>query len=349
MVFSPVYYKHDPGRGHPESGRRLGAIVNELKQGQLSKSTNWRFIPPEKAHIEEAAMVHDIEYIRCVKALCKSGGGLLDSGDTMVSPDSFEVAMYALGGTLKAVRLVMQRQFENAFALVRPPGHHAGRFYGLGFCIFNNIAAAAQYLLECFRLQRILILDIDAHHGNGTQEIFYETDRVLYVSLHEDPRGFPGTGFLDQVGEGKGRGYKVNVPLPFRSADRIYLKAIREIVIPIARQYQPQFMLVSAGLDCHYADPVGHLSLSALCYDKIYETIISLASQTCNGRLVMALEGGYNVRCVGMLAAEAIAKMGGSLYRVDDKISASSKKGREKGEEAIKDAKKVQRNYWNLG
>jgi acetoin utilization deacetylase AcuC-like enzyme len=349
VVFSPVYYRHNPGRGHPESARRLSAIVNELTRGQLSRSRNWEFVNPEKASVEEVRLVHDAEYIRYVKVLCKSGGGLLDSGDTLASPDSFETALYAVGGAVKAVRLVTQLKFKNAFALVRPPGHHAARFYGLGFCIFNNVAIAAQCLLHDSKLKRVLILDIDAHHGNGTQQIFYETDRILYVSLHEDPRGFPGTGFVNEVGERRGRGFNVNVPLPFRTSDQIYLKALREIMIPIVLQYRPQFILVSAGLDCHYSDPVGHLSLSALCYDKVFETIVTLASRVCSGRLVFILEGGYSVRFVGRIAASAVGRMSGSAYRVDDRVSASKKSVREQGEKVIKEVKKVQRSFWNLG
>jgi len=348
VVFSPEYYKHNPGKDHPESARRLSAIVNELKRGQLSKSRSWQFVKPDKARIEDVALVHDMEYIRYVRALCRSGGGLLDSGDTVVSPVSFEVALYAVGGALNAVRLVMQREFENSFALVRPPGHHAARFYGLGFCIFNNVAIATKYLLQDFELERILILDIDSHHGNGTQEVFYETDKVLYASLHENPRDFPGTGFVKEVGAGQGRGYTVNIPLPFRTVDKIYLKAWKEIVMPIARQYKPQFILVSAGLDCHYGDPVGRLSLSALCYDEIFHSVVNLASQACNGRLGLILEGGYGVKFIGKIAAAAIARMSGSMCHIDDRVPALKQSVRDKGERVIEEVKKVQRSFWSL-
>jgi len=348
IVFSPKYYQHNPGRDHPESAQRLRAIVNELKRGRLSSSGNWQFVEPEKARMEDVELIHGREYIKLVEVVCKSGGGLLDSGDTAVSPKSFEVALYAVGGTLKAVNLVMEKRFENAFALVRPPGHHAGKFCAYGFCIFNNVATAAEYLLRKFRLKRILILDIDAHHGNGTQEAFYETNKVLYISLHQNPRDFPGTGFIDEIGEGEGLGYNVNIPLPFKTGDQIYLRAVKEIVTPVIRKYKPQFILMSAGLDGHYTDPVANLSLSALCYQEIYEIIVNLASEICEGRFVSVLEGGYSLNFLGKIVATAIAKMSGSLYILDDNVPTSKKRVRIQGENIIKEVKKVQRVFWNL-
>jgi acetoin utilization deacetylase AcuC-like enzyme len=349
VIFSPVYYRHNPGRGHPESARRLRAIVRELKKSKLQGVGNWQFVKPEKARLKDVELVHGLEYIEFVESMCKSGGGLLDmEGDTVASPESFDVALYAIGGTLKAVNLVMKEKFQNAFALVRPPGHHAGKYSARGFCIFNNIVIAAKYLLKEFKLKRILILDIDAHHGNGTQEIFYETNKVLYISLHEDPREFPKKGFTDETGEGEGLGYNVNVPLPFRTGDQIYLKAINEIVKPIINQYKPQFILVSAGLDGHYADPVGSLSLSALCYEEVYETIFNAASEMCGGKLVSVLEGGYSLRFIGKLAVVAVAKMSEAIYSVEDNVPMTRKRIIEQGEKVIKEVKHVQKAFWNV-
>jgi acetoin utilization deacetylase AcuC-like enzyme len=203
-------------------------------------------------------------------------------------------------------------------------------------------------LLRKSGLQRVLVFDIDVHHGNGTQEIFYETDEVLYVSLHENPRDFPGTGFIDEIGEGSGVGYNVNIPLPFGSGDQIYLRAVTEIAIPIAHQYKPQFMLMSAGFDTHYADPIGRLSLSAKCCSKVYESLLDLASKTCGGKLVAVLEGGYNLRFVGKMAASAIARMSRTPYLVEDKAPEVSKKTIARGERVLEEVKKVQRDYWNI-
>jgi len=347
VIFSPKYYQHNTGRSHPESAKRLGVIVNELK-GKLSRSKNWNFVEPQKARIEDVELVHGIEYIKFVETFCRSGGGILDLEDTVVSPESFEVALYAVGGTLKAVELVMEKKFENAFALVRPPGHHAEKFRAFGFCIFNNTAIAANYLLRKHGLKRILILDIDAHHGNGTQEPFYGTSKVLYISLHQDPRNFPGTGFIDEIGEGEGLGYNVNIPLPLQTSDQVYLKAVKEIAMPIIYQYKPQFILVSAGLDGHYTDPVASLSLSALCYQKVYETIVTLASRICEGRLVSVLEGGYSLKFVGKIAAACIAKMSETPYIVEDKDLATNERVRRQGEKVIENVKEAQRAFWNV-
>lgn len=348
IVFSTKYYQHNPSRNHPECAQRLRFIINELKREKLSCGGNWQFVEPEKASIEDVALIHYREYIKLVEAICKSGGGVIDSGDTIASPKSFEVALYAVGGTLKAVNLVMEKKFANAFALVRPPGHHAGKFRACGFCIFNNVAIAAENLLKKFGLKRILILDIDAHHGNGTQEAFYETDSVLYISLHQDPRSFPGIGFIDEIGEDEGLGYNINIPFPFGTSDQVYLKAMREVVAPVARQYKPQFILVSAGLDGHYADPVANLLLSTSCYKEVYDIMMKLAAEECDGRIVSVLEGGYNLNFLGKIATTIIAKMSMTNYSLKDKIPSINERIRKKGEKIIEEVKKVQSNFWNL-
>jgi acetoin utilization deacetylase AcuC-like enzyme len=239
IVFSPIYYRHNPGKSHPESAKRLHTIINELEKSGLTENKNLQLVHPDKASIEDIELVHAVEYIRLVEAVCKSGGGLLDLQDTVVSPESFEVALCAAGGALKAVDLVMKGKCENAFAMVRPPGHHAGKYRALGFCLFNNVAIAAEHLLRRFKVKRVLILDVDAHHGNGTQEKFYDRSDVLYISLHEDPSSFPGTGFIDEIGEGKGLGYNVNIPLPFGTTDHVYLKAMKEILTQFSEVLKP--------------------------------------------------------------------------------------------------------------
>ncbi|MBS7632021.1 histone deacetylase [Candidatus Bathyarchaeota archaeon] len=348
VIFSPVYYRHNPGKSHPESARRLHAIVKELAKKEAAAQKNWNFVKPEMASVEDVELVHGIEYIKLVEAVCRSGGGLLDLEDTVVSPESYKVALYAVGGALKAVKLVLKCDFQNAFALVRPPGHHASKYRACGFCLFNNVAIAAKYLIQKCDFKRVLILDVDAHHGNGTQEIFYETSKVLYISLHEDPYGFPGTGFAGEVGEGEGEGYNVNVPLPFMTADDVYLRAAKEIVEPIVAQYDPQFVLVSAGFDGHFSDPVGNLSLSESCYQKVFELIVNLTSKTACGRLVSILEGGYNARFLGKNVAIALAAIDGVSCNIHSKFRKSSRSVKKRGEKVIEEVRKIQKKYWAI-
>jgi len=348
IIYSPKYLDHNPGVGHPESPRRLRVIMDELNRSGLLERGNCTLIEPEPASIEEVQLVHEPDHIRLVKECSERGGGLLDLGDTVVGPKSFEVALLAAGGALKAVDLVMAGRFQNAFALVRPPGHHAGPYYAMGFCLFNNIAVAVAHLLRDFSLDRVLILDIDSHHGNGTQEIFYETNKVLYVSLHHDPRGFPGTGFADEVGRGKGLGYKVNVPLPFRIDDQIYLQAVDQVVTPIVSQFKPQFVLVSAGFDGHYTDPVGELSLSASGYIETFKRTLNLASRLCEGKLVAVLEGGYSLNFLGKIITGVVAEMAGVSYSIQDRGPVAGFSVRKQAEKVMREVRSVQSSFWNL-
>jgi acetoin utilization deacetylase AcuC-like enzyme len=349
VIFSPKYLKHDTGRDHPESPARLRVIREELNKSGLLKTGKCSIVKPKLARVEDVELVHEPDYIELVKRFCNYGGGLLDLGDTVVCPKSFEIALLAVGGAIEAARLVVTGRFRNAFALVRPPGHHAGRYYALGFCVFNNAAIASAYLLRRFGLKRILILDIDAHHGNGTQEIFYNTNKVLYLSLHQDPRGFPGTGFIDEVGEQEGRGYTVNVPFPFRTPDKVYLQAFNQIVIPITQQYKPEFILVSVGFDGYYADPIGTLSLSAGIYMKAFSKILNLASRFCNGKLVAILEGGYHLGALGRIACSVIAELADVPYTLRSKRSRqSSARLVRRAERIIDEVQEVQSSFWSL-
>ncbi len=348
IIYTPKYLDHKSGRGHPESPKRLKWIMKELNNSGLLNSEKCSLVEPEPAKIEDVELVHESDYIRLVKKVSERGGGILDLGDTVVSAKSFDTALFAVGGAINAVNLVMERRVQNAFALVRPPGHHAGPYYAMGFCLFNNIAIAATHLLRNFNLNRILILDVDTHHGNGTQEIFYETDKVLYVSLHHDPKGFPGTGFADEVGDDNGMGYTVNIPFPFHTDDQIYIRAMNEIVLPIVRQYKPQFILVSAGFDGHYSDPIGELSLSTFSYTETFEKILTLASQLCNGKLVVVLEGGYSQEFLGTITAAVIAKMSGVTYSIQDRQLTATPRIRKRAEEILNEVKDIQSSFWNL-
>jgi acetoin utilization deacetylase AcuC-like enzyme len=348
VIYSPKYLRHKTGPHHPEVPSRLRVINRELNKSGILENERCTLVEPEIATINSLQLVHDIDYIQQIKQFCRCGGGQLDKEDTVVSRESYEVARLAAGGTVKAADLVMTGKYRNAFAFVRPPGHHAGPDYPMGFCVFNNVAVSAAYLLEKFSLDRVLILDVDAHHGNGTQEIFYRSNRVLYVSLHEDPIEFPLTGFADEVGEDEGLGYTVNVPLPYGTADRTYIRAFNEVVAPIINQYKPQFILVSTGFDAHYADPVGNLYLSTFSYAKIFDAILEAASKFCQGKVVAVLEGGYSLRFLGRMACAVTARFAGIPYVIHDRHRGAGVKIRKKEEKAIAQVKKIQAPFWNI-
>lgn len=348
VLFTSKYLDHNSGYNHPESSDRLKVIMKELRKSGLFKAERCSLLEPKRASVDDVKLVHEADYIRLVERSCSLGGGLLDLGDTVVSPESYETALYAVGGALMAVDLVMAGEFQNAFALVRPPGHHAGRNYAMGFCLFNNVAVAAVHLLRNFNLKRILILDVDAHHGNATQEIFYETDKVLYMSLHQDPTSFPGTGFADETGKGKGLGYTVNVPFPYQTGDQAYLKVFNHILVPIIQQYKPQFILVSTGFDGHYTDPVASLSLSSSTYLKIFRKVLNLAAKFCARRTVAVLEGGYNLSYLGKMATGIIGRMAGISYTIQEKHPVTAPEIQRQAEKTIEKIKRTQTSFWDL-
>lgn len=348
VIYSPVYLRHKTGPHHPEVPSRLRVIIRELKKSGILNNNNCSLVEPKKVNIDVLKLVHDSNYIQQIRKFCSCGGGLLDREDTVVSRESYDVALLAAGGAVNAASLVMDGTYSNAFALVRPPGHHSGPDYPMGFCVFNNVAVAASHLLNNFGLDRVLILDVDAHHGNGTQDIFRKSNKVLYISLHEDPIEFPLTGFADEVGEDEGLGYTVNVPFPYGTDDKIYLKGFNEVVAPIINQYKPQFIIVSIGLDNHYSDPIGNLYLSNLSYNKIFDTILNLAEKYCQGKLVAVLEGGYSLKFIGKMACAITAKMAGLSYSFNDKPQTTEPKIRKKAKKMLTEVKKNQSVFWNL-
>ncbi len=348
VIYSPKYLNHKTGWNHPDSPKRLEVIFREMKCSGILDKEECSVIKPEPARTSDLTLVHKPEHIELVRQCCASGGGLLDIGDTIVCSESFEVALLAAGGAVKAVDLVMAGKLRNAFALIRPPGHHAGSYYAMGFCVLNNVAVAASHLLQHAEVNRVLILDIDAHHGNGTQEIFYNTNEVLYISLHQDPTIFPQAGFPEEVGEEKGLGYTVNIPLPFHTDDQTYLQAFSQIVPPIVQQYRPQFTLISIGFDTHYADPVGELSLSMYGILEVFTKILKLADKFSKAKLVAVLEGGYSLRFLGRMATAAVARMAGVRYQIQDKRPATRPRISKQAKEIIEDLRKKQSMFWDF-
>lgn len=290
-VYDPIYLDHHT-ENHPESPERLSAIIDHLRaEGILDELVR---IAPRKATVEELLTVHSDRHIDKVDQVSRRGDSDIEI-DTQVSRRSYEVALWAVGGVIRAVEEVVAGNVDSAFALVRPPGHHATRTEAMGFCLFNNIAVAARYALNHLGIKRILIADYDVHHGNGTSDAFYADDSVLYFSTHQSPY-YPGTGDADEIGYGRGVGYTINVPLPPHVGDEGYARVFQEILVPAARRFKPELILVSAGFDAHAADPLASMDLSTAGYANLARCLKSLANELCQGRLVFALEGGYDLK-----------------------------------------------------
>jgi len=292
-VYDPIYLKHDTGE-HVENGGRLEAIISHLEATGLKKQLT--LIKPRPASVEELSLVHTKQHISYIQDIAKKGGGWVDA-DTVMSPHSYEVARYAAGGAIAAVEAVMEGKVNSAFALLRPPGHHATPHRAMGFCLFNNIAIAAEHALAKYKLERVLIIDFDTHHGNGTQEIFYDRPQVMYISTHEYPL-YPGTGDVGETGKGSAKGTTVNIPLPAGCGDNEYRMVFEQVIAPAARRFKPQLVLVSAGYDTHWADGIALMQVSVSGFGEMARIISGLASELCDGRLVFTLEGGYNLRAL---------------------------------------------------
>jgi len=293
IIYDAIYLEHDTG-DHVENSRRLVETMSYLKETGIME----KLVPlsARPASLEELEMIHSPNHISYVKSIAERGGGWLDP-DTVMSPKSYEAALYAAGGLLVAVEAVMKGEVDNAFALVRPPGHHAVRDRAMGFCIFNNVAIAARFALTKFNLNRVLIADFDVHHGNGTQDAFYADPEVLYFSTHQYPY-YPGTGWINEVGTGEGEGFTVNFPMTAGWGDEEYLRAFNEVLGPAARRFQPQLILVSAGFDPHWADQLAMMQVTITGFARMAMILKELAAELCQGRLIFTLEGGYNLQVV---------------------------------------------------
>lgn len=310
-------------------------------------------IAPRYATEAELALVHDPAYIARVQAIAAQGGG--DAGvNAPLGPDGFAIAALAAGGAIAAVDAVMAGTVKNCYALVRPPGHHAVADRGLGFCIFNNIAIAARHAQRTYGLRRIAIIDWDVHDGNGTQEAFYADGDVLFVSLHQDGLFPPDMGLLDQVGSGAGVGKTVNVPLPPGSGDAAYAAAIARVVAPIVRQFAPELLLISCGLDAGAFDPLGRMNLSSVGFRELTEAALALADECCGGRLVVVHEGGYSQTYVPACTLAVVETMASVAQPWPDPMLARLLRTRTRhevgldAEQAITAAIAVQRAHWTL-
>jgi acetoin utilization deacetylase AcuC-like enzyme len=291
-VYDDIYLEHKTTPGHPERPERLVEIVRRLKaKGVLSELTA---LKPTPAGLDWIEMVHSPEYITRTRRSCQDNPSYLDSLDVPISSKSYEAALMAAGGMLAAVDAVMEKKVANAFCAVRPPGHHATEDQAMGFCIFNSVAIGAKYIQKRHGLPKVLIVDWDVHHGNGTQATFYDDPTVLYFSVHQYPF-YPGTGSRAEKGSGKGLNYTINVPLRAGSGDSDCLAAFENELKPAALEFSPDFVLVSAGFDAHEDDLLGQMRVTTEGFARLTEIVKAIAVMCCGGRLVSILEGGYHL------------------------------------------------------
>jgi acetoin utilization deacetylase AcuC-like enzyme len=308
-VFDPVFLEHDLA-GHPESAGRLAAALTGVKRAGLLDVL--RQIPSRAATEQELTLVHDPAYIAAVRRLAERGGGSLDP-DTYANRFTFEAASVAAGSLLDLTLAVIRGELAGGLGLVRPPGHHAMPGHGMGFCIFGNVALAAMGALKTGGLQRVAVVDFDVHHGNGTEAMLDPEPDALFVSTHQYPL-FPGTGQLDRTGREAAEGATVNLPLPARTGDGGFERIFDQVVLPCLRRFGPELVLVSAGFDAHWRDPIGGLALSLTGQARLARSLADLAGEICGGKIVFALEGGYDLEVLEV----GVANCGRVLLGRDD-------------------------------
>jgi acetoin utilization deacetylase AcuC-like enzyme len=334
-LYDPLFLEHDRP-GHPENADRLRAVMRLLRErGVLDGMQALSFGP---ATFEQLSALHTPTYVSQVYALSRRGGGALNP-DTYLTAASFDAAALAAGACIAAARAVVNGAVCRAFALVRPPGHHAFADHGEGFCLFNNVSFAARCALGDLdaaedyawspsalrnqrhaRPERVMIVDFDVHHGNGTQAVFYDDPRVLFLSIHEYGFIYPGSGAADELGRGQGRGLTINVPLPPETGDFGYASVFDQIVAPAALRFRPDLILVSAGFDAHWRDPLAHMRASLAGFARMVRVLCELSDALCGGRMVVVLEGGYDPEALSFGVLNTLRIMQGNLTEIEDPI-----------------------------
>jgi len=304
VVIDQGYLKHLPGESHPERPERIQALLNLA--GALDKQM-FELASPRAATRADVEYTHGADHVRLVESTSKHNRYALD-GDTITCRDSFGVALLAVGGFLTLLDAIASKQSSNGFALVRPPGHHALRDHAMGFCLFNTMAIGAEYLKRVYGAKKILIMDWDVHHGNGTQAAFYDDPTVLFISTHQFPF-YPGSGAVNETGVGAGEGFTLNIPLPAGCTDVEYLQVFQDIVVPAAEKFQPEWILVSAGFDPHRRDPLGGMNVTEEGFGAMARLLLALANRFADGRIAFLLEGGYDLAGLRDSVAAVLAAM----------------------------------------
>lgn len=309
IISDKRYTRHLTGSGHPETPRRVASIDQQLREAGLHQKDS--LVSPRFASMSELTLCHDSRYIQLVKKECLNsmadGSVLLTTGDVHISPDSFEIACLAVGGVITAIDTVMTGKAKNAFCNIRPPGHHASCSKGEGFCLFNNVAIGARYAQDVYDLSRVAILDWDVHHGNGTQSLFHRDPSVYYMSTHQTP-SYPGTGLAEERGVGNIRNY----PISYGQNPRLEILKRFQVDLPRdMEQFRPELILISSGFDARIGDPLGFFNLTDEDFKELTESVLSLAEQYANGRLVSVLEGGYHLKGLASAAAHHVCALAG--------------------------------------
>lgn len=335
IVTDPVFLKHEPGPYHPESPQRLKALLTLADE--VASGAGYELLPLRAAVQEELELCHGAGYIDLVRSTSEHNQFALD-GDTVTCRDSFGVALMAVGGFLQLLDAVAASEYANGFTMVRPPGHHALRDRAMGFCLFNTVAIGARYLQKAHGAGRVAIVDWDVHHGNGSQDAFYDDPSVLFLSTHQYPY-YPGTGAVDEVGSGRGEGYTVNVPLPAGCGDAEYLAVFREIIVPAIERYEPDWLLVSAGFDSHRDDPLAAMGVTEGGFGVMADALLELARKQAGGRIAFLLEGGYDLSALRNSVATV-------LDRMQAEEAARLEPGGERIAPRIREVLQMHEKYW---
>ncbi len=351
VIYDDVFVRHRVSRYHPENPGRITSIVDHLRRLNLFDTF---VVRPARADVNDVLLVHERSYVDRVLELCGRGEELFIDSDTYLCPDTCRAAITAAGAVVTGVERVMAGDLKSFYAIVRPPGHHSGiRGIALnapsqGFCIFNNVAVGARYALAR-GAKRVAIVDVDAHHGNGTQEIFYDTSRVLYISTHQDPLTlYPGTGFVDEVGRGDGEGFNVNIPLPPGTGDDDYIDIFDGIVMNVLDQYKPDLVLVSLGFDAHARDAIAELRLSLNSYEHVFRSVMELARRKGVRGVGFVLEGGYDFDVLARGSEILVKMIAGLEYKVGDDRTETRISAKTRVRELTRRLREVLSRYWKV-
>jgi acetoin utilization deacetylase AcuC-like enzyme len=301
-----IYLRHHTPEGHPERRERMESLLRlRARAGDMGVTV----MPARRrATLEELSLVHTLAHIDAIASI--AGRSVMLDPDTFTSAASYDAALHAAGAVLDLVDRVISGELTNAFAAVRPPGHHAESSRAMGFCLFNNVALGAAYAILHHRLDRVMVIDWDVHHGNGTQEIFWNDPRVLYLSLHQFPF-YPGTGAAGEIGGEDARGYTVNIPMPAGFGDEEWTAAFRRVVSPVGQAFAPQLVLVSAGFDAHAGDPLGGMRVGEAGFDAMTDYVMTIAREHADGRIVAVLEGGYDLAALESSVEVVLRRLSG--------------------------------------